>query len=124
MNGVLEKKRLKNIIKHSNEFTNKGNLQSHIKLQHEKHGKVQIKCESCNYVATKKERLTIHVRVKHLKELYKCSHCDYKAKYSSSLYHHVSSFHNGIKYKCPQCECETSSKSFLKNHIKSSHMGE
>jgi hypothetical protein len=91
-------------------------------------------CESCNYMATTKQRMEVHlVSKKHLdsgvvktKELFFCEKCNYTT-YVKGNYniHCLSDLHLGIEkvkkthqeYTCEQCHFTTFFKHVLDNHL-------
>merc|ERR1712189_23215 len=66
--------------------------------------KKPYKCQDCDYSATQKGHIKIHVQSKHEGIKYPCHQCDYQATRSSSLQRHIESIHEGIKYPCQQCD--------------------
>ena len=54
----------------------------------------------CEYNATPKYKLRVHVKSVHEGVKYDCDVCDYKATTKSYLQLHVKSVHDGLKYDC------------------------
>ena len=80
-------------------------------------------CQQCDFKASRKDNLKVHVQNKHEGIKYPCQQCDYQANSSSNLQAHVKSKHEGIKYLCQQCDYQGSSSSNLQVHVKSKHEG-
>ena len=51
----------------------------------------------------------------------KCNQCDYRATRRQSLKQHVESMHENVKFKCPNCDKAYSNKTHMLNHKKATH---
>ena len=58
----------------------------------------------CEYKATQKFNLRMHVQLKHEGFVYSCDQCDYKASYKHAFRIHKQSIHEDIKFDCEQCQ--------------------
>ena len=58
----------------------------------------------CEYKATQKFNLRMHVQLKHEGFVYSCDQCDYKASYKHAFRIHKQSIHEDIKFDCEQWE--------------------
>ena len=85
-----------------------------------KNSKMQkkIKCELCEYEAS---RGSLNLHIKHVHDKirdFKCEQCDYECSTNSDLNKHFKAVHDKIKnFKCEQCDYECSSSSHLNRHI-------
>ena len=142
-------KRIKHKCFHcEKEFSQKQNLNSHIKSIHENKKKM-YPCSLCDYQATTsstlkthiksvhqgiKERCQIcgkivlqwcladHIRLKHKEsKTYPCDDCKKEYKSILALKHHYKVVHEKISYNCNFCEYTTGRKGNLKQHINSLH---
>jgi len=97
-------------------FTQKGNLQTHINSVHLK---VKFNCEFCDYESTQKGNLERHIHAVHLKlKPFQCDECDYSCGQSSDLKKHVDSVHKKIRFHCSFDGCD---KSFAFKHDFAKH---
>ena len=80
-------------------------------------------CEECDYEATQKHNLRIHMRRHNSEKLFKCDQCNYKGNRRILLRTHARSVHNDLWYKCEYCDFKASQKVNLKTHIKKKHEG-
>ncbi|KAK9891271.1 hypothetical protein WA026_013582, partial [Henosepilachna vigintioctopunctata] len=78
------------------------------------------KCESCDYVTTRKNNFQTHVESLHLKlRNHKCDKCDYSSSSKSNLDRHIKSVHLKLRnHKCDLCDYCSSEKSHLRLHVK------
>ena len=83
----------------------------------------KLTCDQCEYQATRKECLTVHIQSKHDGVKYPCGQCEYQATHPSNLTRHVRSIHDGMKYTCNQCEYQATHYRSLKEHKQSVHDG-
>ena len=79
-------------------------------------------CNQCDYQATMKKYLTIHIESKH-EGKYACNQCDFQALYKSHLTRHRQSKHEGVKHACNQCDFQSTRQDHLTTHIQSKHEG-
>ena len=56
------------------------------------------KCHLCDYQASYKHHLKLHVQSKHEDIKYRCQQCDYFARQPSNLNQHIRTKHEGIRY--------------------------
>ena len=63
---------------------------------------IQLDCDQCEYKATQKFNLRMHVQLKHEGFVYSCDQCDYKASYKHAFRIHKQSIHEDIKFDCEQ----------------------
>ena len=89
-------------------------MKLHIEFMHEEEGY----CPHCDYKATLKGNLKIHIESKHNKIKYPCQQCAHKASTKQSLKLHIQSIHDKIKYSCEKCEYKATTTSRLQHHIK------
>merc|ERR1712156_936755 len=80
-------------------------------------------CNQCNYAATQRGSLKIHILAIHAKaKPYKCLSCEYSATTKGAMNQHVTGVHSGIKpFACHQCSYASSFKHNLKTHINLKH---
>jgi len=97
-------------------FTQKGNLQTHINGVHLK---VKFNCEFCDSQSTTKDHLKTHINTVHLKlKPFQCDECDQSFGERGSLKIHVDSIHKKIRFRCSFDGCE---KSFSNKSNRSTH---
>ena len=82
-----------------------------------------LQCNECDYKATFKSSLKVHIQSKHEKIVHKCNDCDYKATFRSSLNIHIQSKHKNILHKCSECEKVFKNKSYMRKHQQDNHEG-
>ena len=96
----------------------------HLKLHvQSKHEDIKYPCQQCDYFARQPSNLNQHIRTKHEGIRYSCNKCDYEATLSNHLQKHVLSKHEGLKYPCQKCDYQAKDHRYLKNHINSKHEG-
>ena len=83
-----------------------------------KHHRCQDKCD---YKATSKSSIIVHVAAIHNVQRYPCVQCDYKATVKQSLKLHVASVHKGQRWPCDQCDNKSTAKQSLWLHVTSIH---
>ena len=85
--------------------------------------RIKFDCDQCEYKATTKSNLRVHILSIHEGIIFDCAQCVYKATQKSSLSNkeHKKSKHERIKYSCDQCEYKTSYKQALRIHKQSKH---
>ena len=93
-------------------------LYNHIQSVH-----IKYPCNQCDYKASQKVSLKLHVQAKHEGIKYCCNQCDYQSAHQSSLNRHKQSMHEGVKYACSQCDYQATHKNSLNVHIQSKHEG-
>ena len=110
-------------------FSQKVNLQVHIKRVHDKIS--DMKCEFCDFAASTACEINKHTRVMHLsgpirKKSHACNECKYSSYTQSGLIHHKKSSHTIVaeenQHKCEDCEKKFIHKSKLVIHIKRDHL--
>lgn len=104
------------------EFTNESSCRSHNRIVHE--GLINsYKCDLCQYSATHKINLSVHIKNVHLKEkLYPCNICDYKAALKITLSRHVEHVHAARRIICTDCN-KSIKQTNLAKHRKVFHSG-
>ena len=101
-------------------FNQKDGLGSH---QRKKHNIVsdEFKCRQCNYRASSKHPLLLHISSVHEKIRYKCDQCDYQATQKCALQPHKQTKHEGVKFACEVCGAILVSGPVLKKHLEYKH---
>ena len=101
-------------------FNQKDGLNSH---QRKKHNIVsdKFKCRLCNYRASCKQPLILHISSVHDKVRYSCDQCDYRATQKSALAPHKQTKHGGVKFSCEVCGAILASEPILKKHLEYKH---
>jgi len=124
--GITPEMREKRFIcdRCSKKFAHRCDLIRHIREVHDKiHEGVFYPCEECEYKATKKWHLKVHVEATHKGIRYPCGQCSYEAKTKQTLQRHVESIHEGIRYPCQFCDYKATQNVCLKKHIQLNHRG-
>ena len=78
-------------------------------------------CTQCEYKATQRGNLHIHIKSVHEGQKFPCPQCEFKATFKGSLQTHIKSLHEGKKVECTQCEYKAKNKTLLQKHMKSVH---
>ena len=81
---------------------------------------LKFSCNGCQYSATTKGNLDIHIKGIHQKlKPYKCSECGYASSTKGNLDTHIKGVHNKIKgHQCNHCEYAATTKGNLAQHIR------
>ena len=101
------------------EATQKSHLNSHNRTVHlkEKHA-----CDICGKEYTQKSHVSTHKKMSHMKEKpFQCKLCDYKASLKCHLKVHIESIHEGVTYPCKLCSYAATQKQVLKSHLITKH---
>ena len=85
-------------------FSNKGNMERHVKMVHEMIK--NYKCESCTKSFFAKADLGQHHSEVHDGQKVKWNECSMMFTNKWNMVRHVASVHKGIKQKCSNCEAE------------------
>ncbi|GBP66304.1 Zinc finger and SCAN domain-containing protein 2 [Eumeta japonica] len=85
--------------------------------------KKPYKCGLCEYSASQKGNLKVHMSIHTDEKRYKCEQCEYRESSLSALSKHTCSHIREKQYKCKQCSYSTSYVSNLKTHMRK-HTGE
>jgi predicted RNA-binding Zn-ribbon protein involved in translation (DUF1610 family) len=85
--------------------------------------KKKLKCDKCDFTATKKGSLTEHKRTEHGALTFKCDQCSYEVSKDKYLTAHNESRHQGIRHECDKCDFKASRKSTLVHHKQVRHEG-
>ena len=99
--------------------TCKKNLRKHMLARHEKIGSYECKEHKCDYVASLKSKLKLHMFSIHKTgdRIFKCEQCPYVTIYKSSLNSHVKGVHDKIKnHVCEDCGNAFAQKGTLDKH--------
>ncbi|CAH0564926.1 unnamed protein product [Brassicogethes aeneus] len=95
-----------------------------------KYTREQLKCDSCDYVTSRRDNFTSHLKVHDKQNYLKCGFCQYSTPQLRTLHGHIVSRHklenkgvNKIKitskmYTCFKCSYSTLRKKVYNNHIK------
>ena len=82
-------------------------------------------CEHCDFQATRKANLKVHIESKHEGVKWACNQCPYQASYQGNLWEHKRGVHMGLKkeakYTCSLCDYRATIKSNLLIHMQSKH---
>ena len=95
-------------------------LRRHFEIVHEGI-RQRFNCNTCNYSATQKDLLSIHMKSTHLQQKYPCEICDYQATKSCHLTRHVQNVHSKEDVSCRECK-KTMKKFSLTKHRKLFHL--
>ena len=108
----------------SKKFSNKDNLNTHVRTVHNKDKPYQ--CNQCFKKFGHKHHLTRHIEVVHKKvKPYQCSQCLKKCSNKTNLNRHIEIGHNKAKpYQCSHCLKKFCMKHSLRDHILIKHNGE
>ena len=87
------------------------------------HVGVKFKCNQCDYEASQRSNLSLHIQHKHEGIEYFCTECEYRAPYKHELKKHHQLKHGDTQYLCNECEYQAWCQSSLKSHIQSKHEG-
>ena len=81
------------------------------------------KCSDCDYSATRKHNLKLHVQAKHtLEKPFQCNECDYSTVHAGNLKLHVQAKHTLEKpFHCNECDFSTVKACNLKVHVQAKH---
>ena len=82
---------------------------------------VTYPCDQCEYKATQKRNLKIHIESIHDNVTYSCDQCEYKVTRKENLKRHIENIHNNITYSCDECTFKATRKHNLKIHNESIH---
>ena len=74
---------------------------------------MKFPCDRCDYKATRKEGLLIHIKYKHEDIRFPCSQCNYQANQKKSLHRHTKSVHEDVRFPCVQCDFKATMKGEL-----------
>lgn len=85
----------------SNTFSRKSILFKHQNIVHNK--MKPYMCNFCDYTASKKSTVDLHMRQHTGEKPFKCDICDYKTSDHNSLRRHKMTHSGDKKYKCPYC---------------------
>ena len=88
-------------------------------LLHEK----MFLCDQCNYSATRKGNLKIHIQHDHEGIVFPCTKCTFSAERLSSLKWHTRTLHEDNKFHCDQCDYTAREKWHIKKHSLTKHEG-
>ena len=127
----IKKKMTNKLINQSqvNKNTNEGKEENHdneIEEQNKSHKVNEVtiedfirrmrneKCDQCDFTATNKTSLKIHVDSVHEKRTYRCNNCDYKANDKTDLETHNKTQHILSTYQCDKCDYKAQGDSHLK----------
>jgi len=83
-------------------------------------GETPYHCNECPKKFISSEYLRVHMRI-HTGETFACPNCDYKATTKNSLQLHIKAIHEGVTYQCPNCDYKATQKGSLQRHIKQIH---
>ena len=84
--------------------------------------KILQQCPECDFKATRKENIKLHILRIHRKEFrFKCSQCPKQYAINSELSFHIQSCHKDKSLQCPHCDATYSVKKYLNTHIKLNH---
>ena len=104
-------------------FVNRCGLTLHVKTIHFQERKYP--CKTCDYKATQKSNLSIHIKAVHQdneRDKIKCTDCDYQTVRQSDLTKHRKLHSdNPINYDCNICTFKTIHKRSLIAHVKGVH---
>ncbi|XP_035715344.1 exonuclease 1-like [Folsomia candida] len=102
-------------------FTNKGNMQVHIALVHEK--KKDVVCGKCGADFGRKSDLKVHDKAKHQGVKFPCPRCGEEFTAQSSVSNHIKAVHEKIKdFQCDVCGSSFAKKAHLDRHTKGVHL--
>ena len=103
--------------------TSNSSILTHIE---QKHTSNLIKCNQCDFQATRTENLKLHVEYEHEgKEWkFKCDKCDLKFKIKGELNIHIKVGHENFTFKCTEdgCDAQYATKSGLRYHGNKYHL--
>jgi len=95
------------------------------KMHHlERHKETHLKrypCDQCDYIANKKNNLTVHRDSVHKGVSYSCDQCDYNAPIKANFKLHMELIHGKVYHSCNQCHYKAACKKNLNVHVKSVH---
>ena len=106
------------IFNDHNTFTQKSDLQSHLKVHNDKKSH---KYQQCDFKCKWKSNLTIHQRIHNGEKPYKCLHCPKSFITKHQLTQHLTVHTNEKPYKCNDCDYKTKWKGNLKQHSLKKH---
>ena len=80
-------------------------------------------CDDCGLTFKQKDGLSSHQRKKHnsVGDKFECRQCNYRASSKNPLLLHISSVHEQIRYKCDQCDYQATQKCALQTHKQIKH---
>ena len=98
------------------QFTKDDPMEHHIAFMHEEE---ELTCPHwhCDYRASRKNCLRLHIDSKHNKGKYPCDHCEYKANTKRVLQRHIEAVHENKMYPCDKCHYKATNKYSLQRHI-------
>ena len=73
-------------------------------------------CDQCDFSATRKLDLKVHVERIHEGVRYPCDQCEYVATTRRNLKAHIECKHEQARFQCDQCEFSATRKWNLKAH--------
>ena len=82
-----------------------------------------VQCSQCEFKATSKAHLQIHVKSIHEGQKFPCTQCGSTFTQKENLQTHIKSVHEGQKFHCTHCGSTYTDKGTLQKHIKSVHEG-
>merc|ERR1712080_581686 len=88
------------------------------------HTNQKFTCDQCDYYASWKNELRIHIKKCHSSiptQKFSCESCEYQAVSKSTLKIHAIALHSDFKFTCPDCDFTTSWKNKYNAHIKKIH---
>ncbi len=89
-------------------------------------GEKPFKCTQCDYAATTKGQITVHVARKHTDvRPFPCGQCDSKFVTNSELQKHILQKHTNIRpHACDHCNYTSVTEWTLQEHVRAIHLGE
>ena len=87
------------------------------------HEGLKYSCTSCDYKSGDKSNLKRHVEKEHLGVSYTCEVCKHVCSTKGDLKRHVNFRHNGLRYECFECDGVFGRKGDLNRHVRSLHKG-
>ena len=99
------------------------NIQSHIRLVHEKNYGNKFFCDRCNFSTTVKTSLDRHVEAVHVKSnMFYCDQCPFKNAIQSAVKTHIRMVHEKAKpFKCDRCKMAFAYTRELNKHLAKVH---
>ena len=95
------------------------------------HENLWFECDQCEYKASQKGNLKMHIQFKHEGLAFSCDQCNYTSKLKGAIKRHklknihIQSQQPSKEYKCNQCDFSSARRQRpgreLRNHMKSKH---
>ena len=101
-------------------YSETAKLNKHVLMVHGNGVRDTFICDSCDYIAKRKDQLKQHKEAVHEGKIYQCNFCDHTSPWERSLRSHMEHIH-GDKVKCELCGKRFVNNREYEKHINRSH---